>query len=993
MTQIEKIMSIYYGENRLPYKDEDRQIHYPIVGGDLFIGENNVTTLRFYVDEIGGNQFTWVAVLKMPDGSTAYKPLEEVSEEGYVDLDISNIYTNQVGAVFISLRGYTTDDTLITQEDGVWYVHGNPTVLTTGVVKIMVNYAPQVLGMGGELTYNQYQLILALLSTKIGYPTEVVRVNELPEQGLDNYIYVVQENDTLHNVYIWNGKTQEYVFIGSNEIDLGAYYTKEEGEEFEEEILDRVETVESQVQSVASGAPSGSYATLSDLETAHPTGDNHIYLVLADGNWYYWNSANSEWTSGGVYLSTGDAVPETRKVGNNTLESDITNDDLRNSINYYLTNLFTNGDFSQAGAVEGNNTTRTIADGILKVLASAKYGWAGKTFSFNSGDKVYLSIKVKCDISTNRDVVITLLKQSGSQESAYTQWVEDDNTWKRYSGLATIQETGTDFRFQVYDNRSSDFTEIDIDNCIVVNLTNDFGAGYEPTFEEVDSIVQEKGYFSKEEYISLKMLSKNKVSTNEFNRIYENVYDLNSLTDDDILKDCVASKLNWIFTYSSNRATLKKLLKLRAGDEISTPITDVNSRFGYIIYDDNLNYISENDGWQHKLVMENDGYVRLTFETKTLSNYANKFNLVPKQLIKPNSIDPYFIYSNVHKANKFNCPQSFTFFACGHQGNRGYGVGNTIPAILGAKKTNFFAVEGDVRKNTSGEYFMYHSVNLIDSAIYYTDVAVDCEGYQVYKDGEGNYYFYDVGNSQLYTYDYENKVYIESEIDISTLSQVLFSQIYVDNNSVAFLKRIDTNYAFPYLRGKYKDKGVLTFEEWLLLCKKIGLKCLIDRKIDSPTQELYQDLASIVTNAGMNDNVYWICSTVTIANWIRNVAPNAKLIFDFGETFPSANDNADIVALKITNINDSLIVDAQAGKINNTHVIQKANVQSWLENGIMVGAWNYLSNSQTKENMADEIERLIDIGASFFVWDIYSPYDLMNERYNLYEINNVEKIK
>lgn len=302
MTQIEKIMSIYYGENRLPYKDEDRQIHYPIVGGDLFIGENNVTTLRFYVNQIGGNQFTWVAVLKMPDGSTAYKPLEEVSEEGYVDLDISNIYTNQVGAVFISLRGYTTDDTLITQEDGVWYVHGNPTVLTTGVVKIMVNYAPQVLGMGGDLTYNQYQLILALLSTKIGYPTEVVRVNELPEQGLDNYIYVVQESDTLHNVYIWNGKTHEYVFIGSNEIDLGAYYTKEEGENFEESVNSRVSIVENQLAGIASGSPAGVYVTVGDLTTANP---NHskIYLVLADNKWYYYDTGTSQWTAGGTYLA------------------------------------------------------------------------------------------------------------------------------------------------------------------------------------------------------------------------------------------------------------------------------------------------------------------------------------------------------------------------------------------------------------------------------------------------------------------------------------------------------------------------------------------------------------------------------------------------------------------------------------------------------------------------------------------------------------------
>lgn len=300
MAQLEKIMSIYFGENRLPYKDKDRQIHYPIVGRELFIGENNVTKIRFYVDEIGGNDFVWVAVIKLPNGSKAYKPLEDVSEDGYVDLDIASIYASQVGEVFISLQGYTSEDVSITQEDEVYYINGNPTILVTGVVKIMANYAPQALNMGGDLTFNQYQLILALLSTKIGYPTKVVRVNELPEIGLDNYIYVVQENETLHNVYIWNGKTNEYVFIGSNEIDLGAYYTKEEGEEFESEIDARVTSVENELSSVASGSPKGVYATLSDLQSAYPTGTSGIYVVTADGHWYYWNG--SAWTDGGQYL-------------------------------------------------------------------------------------------------------------------------------------------------------------------------------------------------------------------------------------------------------------------------------------------------------------------------------------------------------------------------------------------------------------------------------------------------------------------------------------------------------------------------------------------------------------------------------------------------------------------------------------------------------------------------------------------------------------------
>lgn len=61
--------------------------------------------------------------------------------------------------------------------------------------------------------------------------------------------------------------------------------------------------VDSKIASMASGSPKGTYATLTDLQTAFPTGTTGIYLVTADGKWYYWNGTT--WTAGGVYQSTG----------------------------------------------------------------------------------------------------------------------------------------------------------------------------------------------------------------------------------------------------------------------------------------------------------------------------------------------------------------------------------------------------------------------------------------------------------------------------------------------------------------------------------------------------------------------------------------------------------------------------------------------------------------------------------------------------------------
>ena len=65
--------------------------------------------------------------------------------------------------------------------------------------------------------------------------------------------------------------------------------------------------VDTQVASVASGSPAGTFATVTDLQNDEiantEDGKKRIYVVTADGNWYYWNG--SAWTAGGQYQSTG----------------------------------------------------------------------------------------------------------------------------------------------------------------------------------------------------------------------------------------------------------------------------------------------------------------------------------------------------------------------------------------------------------------------------------------------------------------------------------------------------------------------------------------------------------------------------------------------------------------------------------------------------------------------------------------------------------------
>jgi lysophospholipase L1-like esterase len=69
--------------------------------------------------------------------------------------------------------------------------------------------------------------------------------------------------------------------------------------------------VDTQIGNIGNASPKGTYATVTDLQTAFPTGTTGIYVVTADGKWYYWSG--SAWTAGGTYQSTG--------LANNTVKN------------------------------------------------------------------------------------------------------------------------------------------------------------------------------------------------------------------------------------------------------------------------------------------------------------------------------------------------------------------------------------------------------------------------------------------------------------------------------------------------------------------------------------------------------------------------------------------------------------------------------------------------------------------------------------------------
>ena len=144
-----KILKVYYGDDRLPYKDLECSVHYPIVG-NAFQNANNTTHIYFYFDKIGGINTTWVALMKLPSGKIGCQVLTKSSDEdgNYAILSVNKFMTQYIGNVFVSLQGYEGDIELIYDDETDTYAlpDETPTIQSTGAVKLMVEYSTGIIG-------------------------------------------------------------------------------------------------------------------------------------------------------------------------------------------------------------------------------------------------------------------------------------------------------------------------------------------------------------------------------------------------------------------------------------------------------------------------------------------------------------------------------------------------------------------------------------------------------------------------------------------------------------------------------------------------------------------------------------------------------------------------------------------------------------------------------------------------------------------------------
>lgn len=226
----------------------------------------------------------------------------------------------------------------------------------------------------------------------------VAQINALTNIG-NGWCYNLTDSGTLTlgNLQVEQG--DNVAFDGtvwtklSSETVLGNYYTKQEGQEFESGIDNRVSSVENELSSVASGSPKGVYATLAALQAAYPTGTEGIYVISASGHWFYWNG--SAWTDGGVYQASEGVVPETRKIAGINLEDNISKTELQHALDV---------DRLQLNQREAEDAEKlTLADKNSNFVVGAIYYGVGVVqtteTSYRTTDYVDISGRSKLDVT------------------------------------------------------------------------------------------------------------------------------------------------------------------------------------------------------------------------------------------------------------------------------------------------------------------------------------------------------------------------------------------------------------------------------------------------------------------------------------------------------------------------------------------------------------------------------------------------------------------
>lgn len=178
------------------------------------------------------------------------------------------------------------------------------------------------------------------------------------------------------------------------------------------------------------------------------------------------------------------------------------------------------------------------------------------------------------------------------------------------------------------------------------------------------------------------------------------------------------------------------------------------------------------------------------------------------------------------------------------------------------------------------------------------------------------------------------------------------------------MKRIDFG---VYKGSKFAGTQILTFEEWVMLCKQLGMEIYVDKKL-SYTNDMLTRLANIVKKYGMGDYASWLgIYSVPQINHLRSIIPNARVGI---LRHPSVSD---IEAYNVVNTGRGFFFNGDAKNGMTAEVIQLG-----LDAGFEVEVWYVDYVNATSEEVFTVLRNAVSYGVTGVTTDHYRVDEAFN---------------
>ncbi len=251
----------------------------------------------------------------------------------------------------------------------------------------------------------------------------------------------------------------------------------------------KITDVNTQIASVASGSPKGVYATLALLQAAYPTGNTNIYIVTADGNWYYWNG--SAWTAGGVYQST--LNPEITDAKSSTIKNksfvsiDERIEEIEKDSTVYLTNIVLNADLSLDTDADGLANNWYGVSALAPRRENGHQFWTPTTTDYNS------SLRTSIPIIAGHKYFISFYQKNVGFVYVNPDIVIFSEIYDRKIELYVTGKTTVSTSLMFYPRTVG--VESSVGKLIVIDLTACFGDNKIPSGSHLSKILESFGGF------------------------------------------------------------------------------------------------------------------------------------------------------------------------------------------------------------------------------------------------------------------------------------------------------------------------------------------------------------------------------------------------------------------------------------------------------------------------------------------------------------------